>query len=168
MISNFHDFARKIRQILQNSKNWRNNIFMFIDVSPKIFELQRRTIPHFKAWNKLIWPFVIHFSAKSDISWSAEQNTCPILFAPDFRYSVLWKKYTINLSSPICLLPLICMFISYVHYWPKWNTTLRFPFSDFQLKSFVDPKPVELWESAIHQKFCLCLDNTLGVKSTGL
>ena len=114
MISNFHDFERKIRQILQNSKNWRNNIFMFIDVSPKIFELQRCTIPHFKAWNKLIWPFVIHFSTKSDISWSAEQNTCPILFAPDFRYSVLWKKYTINLSSPICLLPLICMFISYV------------------------------------------------------
>ena len=30
-----------------------------------------------------------------------------------------------------------------------------FPFSDFQLKPFVDPKPVELSESAIHQKFCL-------------
>ena len=44
-----------------------------------------------------------------------------------------------------------------IHYRPKWNTTLRFPFLDFQLKSFVDPKPVELWESAIHQKFCLCL-----------
>ena len=86
MISKFPDFERKIRQILQNSKNWRNNIFMFIDVSPKIFELQRRTIPHFKAWNKLIWPFVIHFSTKSDISWSAEQNTCPIFFAPDFTY----------------------------------------------------------------------------------
>ena len=49
MISKFPDFERKIRQILQNSKNSRNNIFMFIDVSPKIFELQRRTIPHFKA-----------------------------------------------------------------------------------------------------------------------
>ena len=84
IISKFPDFERKIRQILQNSKNWKNDIFMFIDVSPKIFELQRRTIPHFKAWNKLIWPFVIHFSTKSDISWSAEQNTCPIFFAPDF------------------------------------------------------------------------------------
>ena len=55
---------------------------------------------------------------------------------------------TLHFSYMICFL---------IHYWPKWNTTLRFPFSDFQLKSFVDPKPVELWESAIHQKFCLCL-----------
>ena len=87
MISKFPDFERKIRQILQNSKNWRNNIFMFIDVSPKIFKLQRRTIPHFKGWNKLFWPFDIHFNTKTDISWSAEQNTCPIFFAPDFKYS---------------------------------------------------------------------------------
>ena len=28
-------------------------------------------------------------------------------------------------------------------------------FFDFQLKSFVDPKPVELWESAIYQKLRL-------------
>ena len=49
MISKFPDFERKIRQILQNSKNWRNNIFMLIDVSMKIFKLQRRTIPYFKA-----------------------------------------------------------------------------------------------------------------------
>ena len=67
MIANFHDFARKIRQILQNSKNWRNNIFTFIDVSPKIFELQRPTIPHFEAWNKLFWPFFIHLSDMRDI-----------------------------------------------------------------------------------------------------
>ena len=31
--------------------------------------------------------------------------------------------------------------------------TASFQFSDFQLKSFVDPKPVELWESAIRLKF---------------
>ena len=52
MISKFPDFERKIRQILQNSKNWRNNIFMFIDVSLKIFKLQRSTIPHFKAYDQ--------------------------------------------------------------------------------------------------------------------
>ena len=34
-------------------------------------------------------------------------------------------------------------------------TQLGFQFLDFQLKSFVDPKPVELGESAIYQKFCL-------------
>ena len=41
--------------------------------------------------------------------------------------------------------------------WDLWskNDILSIIFSDFQLKSFVDPKPVELRESAIHQKFCL-------------
>ena len=37
----------------------------------------------------------------------------------------------------------------------KLYNHLALQFSDFQLKSFVDPKPVELWESAIYQKFCL-------------
>ena len=32
---------------------------------------------------------------------------------------------------------------------------LGFQFLDFWLKPFVDPMPVELWESAIYQKFCL-------------
>ena len=44
-----------------------------------------------------------------------------------------------------------------LHYWQKISMDESFPFSDFQLKPFVDPKPVELWESAIHQKFCLSL-----------
>ena len=34
-------------------------------------------------------------------------------------------------------------------------TQLGFQFLDFQLKSFMHPKPVELGESAIYQKFCL-------------
>ena len=32
---------------------------------------------------------------------------------------------------------------------------LGFQFLNFRLKPFVDPMPVELWESAICQKFCL-------------
>ena len=35
--------------------------------------------------------------------------------------------------------------------------TASFQFSDFQLRSFVDPKPVELWESSIPLKFSLSL-----------
>ena len=93
MISKFPKFERKICQILQNSKNWRNNIFTFIDVSPKIFMLQRLTIPHSKAWNKLFWPFLIHFSAKSDISWSAEQNTCIIFWTHWFQTFFTEKNF---------------------------------------------------------------------------
>ena len=39
----------------------------------------------------------------------------------------------------------------------KLNNHLGFQFSDFQLRSFVDPKPVELLESAIPVKFSLSL-----------
>ena len=41
----------------------------------------------------------------------------------------------------------------YIHSQEKRSGHLGFPFSDFQVKSFVDPKPVELWESAIPLKF---------------
>ena len=51
----------------------------------------------------------------------------------------------------------VCIHISQIHWDQKRSGHLGFQFSDIQLKSFVDPKPVELWESAIHQKFCLSL-----------
>ena len=34
---------------LQKRKNWKSHVFMFLDVSLEVFELQRRTVPHFKA-----------------------------------------------------------------------------------------------------------------------
>ena len=34
---------------LQKYKNWKTHIFIYFVVSPKVFKLQKRTIPHFKA-----------------------------------------------------------------------------------------------------------------------
>ena len=45
-----------------------------------------------------------------------------------------------------------------LHWDQKKSRHLGFQFSDFQLKLFVDPKPVELWESApkvLSKPFCL-------------
>ena len=57
-------------------------------------------------------------------------------------FDILWAQY---------------LRITQIHWKEKRLGHFGFPFSDFQLKSFVDLKPVELWESAIHQKFCLSL-----------
>ena len=38
---------------LQKRKNWKTYTFINFVVSPKVFELQRRTIPHFKALDQL-------------------------------------------------------------------------------------------------------------------
>ena len=45
--------------------------------------------------------------------------------------------------------------ISNIHSGHLILALLGFQFLDFWLKPFVDPMPVELWESAIYQKFCL-------------
>ena len=57
---------------------------MFFGESPKIFELQRHTIPHFNLWNKSFWPFITQFSCRTDILWDIEQNMCPNFFGTDF------------------------------------------------------------------------------------
>ena len=48
-------------------------------------------------------------------------------------------------------------FICSVHYWHLLCHPLGFQFLDFQLRSFVDPKPVELGENAIPLKISLNL-----------
>ena len=58
------------------------------------------------------------------------------------------------LSKPPCLITKIKLGVS-VHWDQKRLGHFGFQFSDFQLKSFVDPKPIELWESAIYQKLRL-------------
>ena len=41
---------------LQKRKNWKTYTFINFIVSPKVFELQRRTIPHFKALDQWFRP----------------------------------------------------------------------------------------------------------------
>ena len=97
IISKFPDFERKIRQILQNSKNWRNNIFTFIDVSLKIFTLQRRTIPHTVGWGR-VWPsrFLTCIRYPFLIPHGSDKSCLVLSFLPchsfPFPYSLMTKN----------------------------------------------------------------------------
>ena len=57
---------------------------MILAISRTVFELQRRTIPHFNPLNKSFWPFEMHFHPRSYRFSDILQNMCPIVFAPDF------------------------------------------------------------------------------------
>ena len=41
---------------LQKHKNWKTHFLIYFVVSPKVFEQQIWTIPHFKALDQLFWP----------------------------------------------------------------------------------------------------------------
>ena len=57
---------------------------MILAISRTIFELQRRTIPHFNPLKKSFWSFEMHFHPRSYRFSDILQNMCPIVFAPDF------------------------------------------------------------------------------------
>ena len=57
---------------------------MILAISRTVFELQRRTIPHFNPLKKSFWPFEMHFHPRSYRFSDILQNMCPIVFAPDF------------------------------------------------------------------------------------
>ena len=42
--------------LYKNARNWKSNSFTYFIVTSKLLRLQRLTIPHFKALDKLFWP----------------------------------------------------------------------------------------------------------------
>ena len=59
---------------LQKPKNHQIDRFTFLTISLIIFELQRRTIPHFNPLNKLIWPLENRIFSKLNPFWVIRQN----------------------------------------------------------------------------------------------
>ena len=69
--------------------------------------------------------------------------------------SVARKKILKTTKQEIVKYDRISQIRRYIQPKTKLYNHLGFPFSDFRIKLFVDPKPVELWESAIYQKLRL-------------
>ena len=97
--SHFTQFSIVISAFfLQKCKIWKTNFFMNFVVSLKVIELQRCTIPHFKALDLLFWP----------LAW---------LFTLGLVIFAVWQKtfvnfffltlYVFNLVSWNCLIPII-------------------------------------------------------------
>ena len=66
---------------LKNCKNCKIYTFMFLAISLVIFELQRRTIPHFNPLNNSFWLYEEQFYCRFNTFWVLLPNVSTIFFA---------------------------------------------------------------------------------------
>ena len=69
------------------TKSWKFHIIelFLLVISLEPFEVERHTIPHFKAWNKSFWPFFIQKYSEGSQYQIISKRKCPIFFDSDFR-----------------------------------------------------------------------------------
>ena len=60
------------------------DIFIFFALSPKVYELQRCIIPHFKALDLSFWHFRVNFGSRIEDFSTIKQQMCLICFGSDF------------------------------------------------------------------------------------
>ena len=73
------------------TKSWKFHIIelFLLVISLEPFEVERHTIPHFKAWNKSFWPFFIQKYSEGSQYQIISKRKCPIFFDSDFSKVVI-------------------------------------------------------------------------------
>ena len=68
------------------TKSWKFHIIelFLLVISLEPFEVERRTISHFEAWNKLFWPLFIQKYSEGSQYQIISKRKCPIFFDSDF------------------------------------------------------------------------------------
>ena len=69
---------------LRNHGFLRNTFFIFLVISQELFDLQRRTIPHFNCLKELITPLLQCNCHRIRHFWDIRRNVFPIFFYPYF------------------------------------------------------------------------------------
>ena len=64
------------------TKSWKLHIIelFLLVITLEPFEVERRTIPHFKAWNKLFWPLFIQKYSEGSHYQTMSKRMCSIFF----------------------------------------------------------------------------------------
>ena len=85
------------------TKLWKFHIIelFLLVISLEPFEVERHTIPHFKAWNKSFWPFFIQKYSEGSQYQIISKRKCPIFFDSDFIKSK--NKSRIFLKMSCCV-----------------------------------------------------------------
>ena len=79
-------FVKNYDFSLQNPRNHQIHRFTFLAISLTIFELQRRTIPHFNPLNKSIWPLGHNIFPRVHPFWAIRQNIVTGFFLVRFYH----------------------------------------------------------------------------------
>ena len=85
-------------------KNRKIDTFTFLAISLAIFELQRRTIPHFNPLNNSFWPYEGPFCCRANSFWAIWPNVRPIFFNHTLIRRIKEKVPNLNME------PIIKMF----------------------------------------------------------
>ena len=83
---------------------WQIFFFMLLAISLAIFELQRRTIPHFNPLNNSFWPYEGPFCCRANSFWAIWPNVRPIFFNHTLIRRIKEKVPNLNME------PIIKMF----------------------------------------------------------
>ena len=83
------------------TKSWKFHIIelFLLVISLEPFEVERHTIPHFKAWNKSFWPFFIQKYSEGSQYQIISKRKCPIFFDSDFSFEVCAQAKMYFLSN---------------------------------------------------------------------
>ena len=73
---------------LKKCKNRKIDTFTVLAISLAMFELQRRTIPHFNPLNKSIWPLGNNFLSRVDCFWVIRQKVCAFFTQTLYTYTI--------------------------------------------------------------------------------
>ena len=76
----FFEFCKIWRIFLSKSGNLEIIVFLCLVISLDKFELERRTIPHFKAGNKTFWPLFLWNYSEGCCYQVISKIKCPISF----------------------------------------------------------------------------------------
>ena len=80
------------------TKSWKFHIIelFLLVISLEPFEVERHTIPHFKAWNKSFWPFFIQKYSEGSQYQIISKRKCPIFFDSDFIRAWSSNKFEVT------------------------------------------------------------------------
>ena len=79
------------------TKSWKFHIIelFLLVISLEPFEVERHTIPHFKAWNKSFWPLFIQIYSEGSHYQIISKRICPIFLTQ----TLLPKNWHAQLST---------------------------------------------------------------------
>ena len=108
---------------LKKCKNRKIDTFMFLAISLAIFELQRRTIPHFNPHNNSFWPYEEQFCCRVNRFWVIRPNVSTIFFHHTLLYHD-WIGLISNLAVPANVLFLFTLLCLSARLYTTFYTTL--------------------------------------------
>ena len=78
---------------LTKSEKSENFFWKFLSTSLSSYKVEKRTVPHFKAWNLINLIYFIQFWRKTNRNWAMIKNICDIFFGTVSRIGNIYQYF---------------------------------------------------------------------------